>query len=394
MISTRPTQTTEPRPTAGLGAVVATEAPRWPAVPGAAARLAAPLVIIGSTSALALLAWFALAPASAERAAFVPLLVGMVVLGLPHGALDHLVPVRMGVGWGRRPAAMALYLAGYAGLAAAYLALWTVAPVAAFIGFLVATVVHWGQGDVDFLERFLARRRAGVGGHAAAVVVRGALPIAVPVLAQPDVAAGLLATAAAATGGAIGSGIDLAAPVVRWGLGLVLAVSLSAYLLGLRQAWTSWVGRTIDVGEVALLATLFALVPAYLAIGTYFIAWHALRHLARLLLLRDDDARTIERGDLLGPGARLARDLVPITLLALGLLAALTAWSGPRIDGVEGFVALYLVWISALTMPHLTLVAWMDVVQGRVGARTGPRMRSARSMRSWRTSGPCATRRS
>jgi len=31
------------------------------------------------------------------------------------------------------------------------------------------------------------------------------------------------------------------------------------------------------------------------------------------------------------------------------------------VETLEGFVALYLVWISALTMPHLALVVWMDV---------------------------------
>lgn len=134
-----------------------------------------------------------------------------------------------------------------------------------------------------------------------------------------------------------------------------------SYLAGLRHAWKGWWGRSVDVGEVVLLIVLIAWVPAYLAIGTYFLAWHALRHLARLLLLReDDDARAIAGGDLRGAILRLARDLTPITLLALALLAALTAWSGPRSEGLEGFVALYLVWISALTMPHLALVAWMD----------------------------------
>lgn len=79
------------------------------------------------------------------------------------------------------------------------------------------------------------------------------------------------------------------------------------------------------------------------------------------MLLRQADARAIARGDLRGPVQRLARDLVPATLLALAFLAGLTAWSGPRVETLEGFVALYLVWISALTMPHLALVVWMDV---------------------------------
>ena len=77
-------------------------------------------------------------------------------------------------------------------------------------------------------------------------------------------------------------------------------------------------------------------------------------------LLRDEDARAVAGGELRGPLLRLMRDLVPITALALLFLAALGAWSGPRTDGVGGFVVLYLVWISALTMPHLVVVAWMD----------------------------------
>lgn len=338
----------------------------------AAARLAAPVAASGISAALALLAWYALAPESAAGAAFVPLLLGMVFLGLPHGALDHLVPARLGAAWGRRPATLALFLAGYVGLAGFFLWLWTVAPAAAFVGFLVATVVHWGQGDVDFLERFLGRRRAGPVGYLAAVVLRGALPVAVPVLVQTEVAEGLFAAAAVATGAVAGGGLDLGTPAVSWGLGIAFIGLAGVYLAGLGRAWPGWSGRALDVGELLLLVALFAWVPAYLAIGTYFIAWHSLRHLARLLLLRQADARAIASGELRGPVLRLTRDLIPTTLLALIFLVALTAWSGPRVDGLEGFVALYLVWISALTMPHLALVAWMDGATARraVGGRS------------------------
>jgi beta-carotene 15,15'-dioxygenase len=363
----------EPRHTAGLNVVGARGTAATLTVRArAAARLAAPVTLAGTAAALALLAWTAIAPESAAGAAFVPLLVGMVFLGLPHGALDHLVPARMGVAWGRRPSTLALFLAGYVGLAGAFLWLWTAAPALAFGGFLVATVWHWGQGDVDFLERFLGRRRGGRIDHAAAVVLRGALPVAVPVLVQTEVAEGLFATAAVATGAVAVGGLGLGAPAVGWGLGGALLALAGVYLAGLGRAWRGWPGRALDVGELLLLVALFAWVPAYLAIGTYFIAWHSLRHLARLLLLRDVDARALATGDLRGPVVRLSRDLAPITLLALAFLAALTAWSGPRVGGVEGFVALYLVWISALTMPHLVLVAWMDVGQGRPGAGEQP----------------------
>ncbi len=367
LIGTRPTFALESRPTAGLERVPSrgragthTDAAR------AASRLALPIALAGTGGAVAALAWFALAPATAERAAFVPLLLGLVLFGLPHGALDHLVPARMGASWGRRPLPMAFFLAGYVALALGYLALWSVAPGLAFVGFLLATVGHWGQGDVDFLERFLGRRRGGPFAHGAAIVLRGALPVAIPVLVQTEVAEGLLASAAAAFGAAAG-GLDLGAPMVRGGLLVVVLGAGLAYALGLRRAWTTPAGRWLDVGEVALLVALFAWVPAYLAIGAYFLFWHSLRHLARLLLLRDVDARAVACGDLRGPVLRLARDLIPITGIALLFLAALGAWAGPRIDGVGGFVALYLAWISALTMPHLAVVAWMD---RRAGARS------------------------
>jgi hypothetical protein len=38
----------------------------------------------------------------------------------------------------------------------------------------------------------------------------------------------------------------------------------------------------------------------------------------------------------------------------------LTAWALPRVVGVEGFTALYLAWISALTAPHMLVVAWLE----------------------------------
>ncbi len=365
MIAARQARAFGPRHLAGPDVIGWGEAAAPPGVRArAATRLAAPVALAGGVSALLAIAWVALAPAAAERGAFVPLLLGMVFLGLPHGALDHLVPARMGAAWGRRPPTLALFLAGYAGLAAAFLWLWTVAPAAAFVGFLVATVLHWGQGDVDFLERFFGRRRAGRLGHAAAILLRGALPVTVPVLAQPDVAEALFATAAVATGAAAGGGLDLRAPLVIWGLGIALFALFATYLFGLGRAWHGWRGRFMDVAELFLLAVLFTWVPAYLAIGAYFLAWHSLRHLARLLLLPDAEARAVAEGDLRGPVLRLTRDLIPTTLIALAFLVALTAWSGPRIDGVEGFVALYLVWISALTMPHLAVVAWMDAGPG------------------------------
>jgi Brp/Blh family beta-carotene 15,15'-monooxygenase len=346
--------------------------------PFAGATTFAGWLVAGVTIALSLVA-----PVAAERYAFAPLLVGIVLIGLPHGALDHLLPARLGFAWGRRPVGVAIYLTAYLAIAAAMLGLWRVAPVAAFTLFLTATVAHWGQGDLRFLELHLGRRRAGKLEGLAVVTLRGAIPVLVPLLAHPRVVEQLLATAATAMGatatGATPAELDLtAAPVVAFATG-ILAFGLAGWLATLSRAWPGRPAALGDAAEVLLLIALFALAPPYLAIGVYFLAWHSLRHLLRLALLRPSDRRAIAAGRAVSTIARLARDLVPMTALALAALAGLYAWAAPRVSGAEGFVALYLVWISALTMPHLAAVALMDARTAGVTPRAGSR---------WRREGP------
>lgn len=63
----------------------------------AAARLTPHLLGGAWAAVLAVLALYLLSPDAARSYALYPLLFGMVVLGLPHGALDHLVPARLGL---------------------------------------------------------------------------------------------------------------------------------------------------------------------------------------------------------------------------------------------------------------------------------------------------------
>ena len=275
----------------------------------------------------------AAAPWIVDRYALWPLLLGIVVLGLPHGALDHLIPARTGYALGRRHRA--------------------------FAGFLLATIVHWGQGDQRFLEIFVGRRpRRGIGALVT-VATRGALPILVPIAAFPAAAQDLFARATTGLGLDVATP-DLAAPWLGVATLVVLAGLAAGYLAVAVDAAASRAGLLVDVAEVAVLIGFFAFVPAYAAIGVYFVAWHSLRHLARLLVLRPADADAVRRGQLAGPVRRLAIDLVPVTVAAVVLLAGLTAWSRANLQSLDDFVALYLVLISALTMPHMLVVAMMD----------------------------------
>jgi Brp/Blh family beta-carotene 15,15'-monooxygenase len=314
------------------------------------------LIVVPWVSLLALLAGWLLAPAALEHLVYLPLLVSTVLLGIPHGALDHRVPGRLGWAWSRRPVLVWLYLLGYALLAAVTLWLWRLAPGVVFWGFLLASLLHWGQGDLHYLETTQGRRRSGPWSALLTLLARGSLPILLPLLVFPEWFGRLAAGVRQVFGLPSLNGPLLTGPQTV-ALTAGLAVLLLAYVA---DTLVSSRAPRQELGETGLLLAVFALVPAPLSIGVYFSLWHAWRHLGRLLALpsgpRASGHRTGKAGVL-----RLALDLLPITVVALGLLAALYFWAAPRVQNTETFAALYLALIAALTLPHALLVALMDL---------------------------------
>lgn len=315
---------------------------------------ATPLTLVPWSSMALLLVLWLLFPQSLTALMYLPLLISTVLLGIPHGALDHLIPTRLGWRWGQRLGAVLLYIAAYALLAALTLGLWWVAPLAAFWGFLLLSCLHWGHGDLHYLETVQGRRR-GLGRWSAAVTLlaRGSLPILVPLLAFPE----WFGRLASGVGQAFGQSAALPAatsallsPPAFYGLAAVVSVILLAYVADTLRS--SRVPHT-ELAETALLLLVFLVVPAPLSIGIYFPLWHAWRHLGRLLTLQPAPSAR--------PVVRLGLDLLPISLVALTLLGGLYLWAAPQVQDLETFAALYLALIAALTLPHALLVAVMDV---------------------------------
>ena len=339
---------------------------------GAEERLAPFLTVVPASFVLLALGLQLAAPHLTETYALYPLLLGIVLLGLPHGALDHLVPARLGLSWGRKPLGVALYLLAYVAVAALYLGVWLWQPAVAFIGFLAATVWHWGQGDQRFLEIFLGRQRPTRWGAWVTLLVRGSLPIVLPVLAFPETAESLYRHAATGLG-LSETTLALTSPWLVVPLVLMLTAGLLAYALNAVRAAPNATVLSVDAAEVLLLILLFTLVPAYMSIGVYFLFWHSLRHLGRLLILHPRDAAQVAQGHLYPPVRQLTLDLLPVTFAALCLLSGFYLFNAARIISLEGFVALYLILISALTKPHLVVVALMDLEPNSTPDLTSPK---------------------
>ena len=245
-----------------------------------------------------------------------------------------------------------------------YLKVWTLWPVVAYWGFLLTSALHWGHGDLDFLERRLGRARTWHSG--ATLLLRGSLPIAVPFLAFPEAYERLARSAARAFHAPLPAG-PLGASLFQ-GLTVAFVVVLIVSVVDTLNSAASRRAAVTELAEVALLLLVFVQVPAELSIGLYFTLWHSWRHLRRLLELNCGPLRL--RPVSVEGLRRLALDLTPITLAALLMLGGLFLWSAPRLQSAEDLTALYLALIAALTLPHALLLGLMDRTLTQVVGRS------------------------
>ena len=292
---------------------------------------------------------------------YVPFVLSVVVFGLPHGAVDHLVLLRL-AGAPLSPRPLLSVLTTYLAIGLIYLACWFIAPLASFVFFIALTWFHWGQGDVHSLLTLTGGRHLPTRWQRVlALVVRGGLPMLVPLLAFPavylDVAGWVVGAIDAdiAMGSGIAPGIAVGATVAFAALCVVhVLAGWRAAPAGDRHGWA------IDAFETGLLALFFATVHPLLAIGLYFCLWHSLRHIVRLVGAPGGYVPASTGR----PWRAFALHAVPTTALALLFLAGLYALVPVTPASLSDAIGLYLILIAVLTLPHVWVVLRMDRAEG------------------------------
>jgi Brp/Blh family beta-carotene 15,15'-monooxygenase len=292
--------------------------------------------------------------------------LGTLAVGMAHGAVDHLVPLRGAPDVSLRRS-IAVVSVVYAVLGGAVVAAFFAAPVAAFVGFIALTWLHWGQGDVAALAIAGVDHLPTSAERWLALVVRGGLPMGVPLLAHPEeyrlVAEWIVGLFLVDAGAAAAAVDPLFAPGVRVGVGVgMAAATLASVGLGYRRVRS---GRDAggwrrDVGELAVLWAWFLLAAPVFAVGVYFALWHALRHVGRLVLVDPEAASAASAGDAVGALARFGRDAAPLTLGGFLVVGAVGVSVPAGVAAPGDLLAVSLVAIAAMTLPHVAVVTWLD----------------------------------
>ncbi len=294
---------------------------------------------VSIASLLSLLVCQVLAPdALASAAPF--LAVAGIVLGVPHGAVDHMVPFWLD----RTPASprrMATVLTSYLAVGAVATLAFLAAPTLSLLVFFGISLLHFGRGEVVFAAERASRPMPGPVRDAPTVLAHGAAVVVLPYAVWHEEARVLL--------------VELAPAVVDPPEAVLAAlVSVTGALVLWAVVRLARARRFVEAAELGVVVAVFAAVPPLAAFGVYFGAWHALRHTVRLVEVASAVApASARRPTSWAVRVYVARAALP-TGVALGAMAVVWSTRGTSL------LAAGLGVLLALTFPHVRTVASLD----------------------------------
>ena len=249
-------------------------------------------------------------------------LLAVVIIGLPHGALDGAVAMP----WVTHKILHFIrFLVLYVFVAAAVGAAWLVAPAPTLIMFLLISIFHFGSGDARSEQGW--HRRFEIVAHGGLVVVG----ISQMHHGQVDVIFAYLVGDKTLL---VWQALDVM--TVFAGAALVICVIQSLWNRALR-----WAGV-----ELLALTALFAFAPPLVGFAIYFCCVHSARHITSILrsLRQDMPIRAI----ITSAGA--------LTLASWAAGAAALWWFGTTETLEPVLLRVVFIGLAALTVPHMILI--------------------------------------
>ena len=268
----------------------------------------------------------------------VAIAIAALAIGIPHGALDHLVTLPKS-----RPLVMAGFIAIYVLVAIVAVIAIVNFSVIGFIFVLVMSAVHFGIGDAAFISELDRRRPASARlPRAIYAISAGSIPVLIPLVnsASTDALA------------------QVNPALINWHqgydqeiLGAVSGFAAVAIVI------LFFLHRKRESLDLLLLLALALTAPPLIAFALYFGCWHAMRHTARLTLSLETSQRAYADGNTRSAFLKAVIPGIP-ALLGTFFIAGVLAIRGEEFTDDFFWMALVVVW--ALTVPHMAVTAKLD----------------------------------
>ena len=261
-----------------------------------------------------------------------------LAIGIPHGALDHLVTLPKA-----QPKKMALFIVVYVAVAIVAVVGILKFNTVGFILVLFMSAIHFGIGDAAFINEIDKRTdSASKLNRFFYIPAAGFTPVFIPLVNSASTEA--LASVNPA--------------LINWHKGFDSEILLAITTFTILAIGVMAIGKRYrEVVDLTLLLLLAHLAPPLIAFAVYFGCWHAMRHTARLTLSLPRSIENLTQGMLRKSFSNAVIPGLP-ALIGTFIVAALLALSGRDFTDEFFWMALVVVW--ALTVPHMAVTAKLD----------------------------------
>ena len=261
-----------------------------------------------------------------------------LAIGIPHGALDHLVTLPKS-----SPKKMTLFIAVYVAVAVVAVIAILKFSVIGFIVVLFMSAIHFGIGDAAFINEIDRRSQTKASlNRYLYIPAAGFTPVFIPLVnsASTDALA------------------QVNPALIDWHQGfdmqILFGVSIFTTCAIVVLAFKKRLRESLDL---SLLLALSLLTPPLIAFAVYFGCWHAMRHTARLTLSLPRCIENLDQGML---RKAFMNAVIPGLPALVGTFIIAGGLALSRQDFSDEFFWMALVVVWALTVPHMAVTAKLD----------------------------------
>lgn len=275
-------------------------------------------------------------------------LVLIVLIGIPHGANDHLLFFNLiNKRVDEKNEKSTLFFSSYIGLILLYVCCWYLFPTFSLGLFILISIYHFGQSNVyisPIESKFVKLISIFLSGSFVLLTpifahIETALPVIQTLTKNPDF---LIISDKLGNKLAISTGMLM---IIHW-----VILMLSKHI-NLKDG-------LLEILNVFLLFGLFYYSPLWIGFAIYFTLWHAIPSIEDQI----NFFKTTRENYNLG---KYIREIFPFSLIALLGLFLAFQFSGDYISVNQG-LALLFSFIAVITLPHMIM---MDLLYLRLGGK-------------------------
>ena len=275
-------------------------------------------------------------------------LVLIVLIGIPHGANDHLLFFNLiNKRVDEKNEKSTLFFSSYIGLILLYVCCWYLFPTFSLGLFILISIYHFGQSNVyisPIESKFVKLISIFLSGSFVLLTpifahIETALPVIQMLTKNPDF---LVISEKLGNKLAISTGMLM---IIHW-----VILMLSKHI--------NFKDGLLEILNVFLLFGLFYYSPLWIGFAIYFTLWHAIPSIEDQI----NFFKTTRENYNLG---KYIREIFPFSLIALLGLFLAFQFSGDYISVNQG-LALLFSFIAVITLPHMIM---MDLLYLRLGGK-------------------------